>query len=392
MTLVDRSEDLKRLLEEGYDVEVRHGYLLLHHVPYVTSTGEVARCILLSELTTNGEQTVAPGRHEVWVVGEIPHDHQGKKLPIVIEEGQLTPHGKDLVASCRMSGKPGNQKPTDYYEKMSNYVRILGQYARAIEHGVTHTDFPPRETVPEESVFTYHDAASSRSGLSAVTEKLSHGTVAIVGLGGTGSYILDLVAKTPVEEIHLFDDDEFLAHNAFRAPGAAPLSEVRETPKKVDYFARVYSEFRRAIVPHPVRVDESNLGELHSMSFVFVAMDTGPTKKLILDELRSREIPFVDCGVGVTRVDSSLRGTVRTTTGLPGRYDHIDERVSYQDVADDEYNLNMQTADLNMLNAVMAVLKWKKHQGYYIDSRDELNSTYAVASNSLHNGNYPDAD
>ena len=36
MTLVDRSEDLRRLVEEGFDVEVRDGNLLVHHVPYVT--------------------------------------------------------------------------------------------------------------------------------------------------------------------------------------------------------------------------------------------------------------------------------------------------------------------------------------------------------------------
>jgi hypothetical protein len=37
------------------------------------------------------------------------------------------------------------------------------------------------------------------------------------GLGGTGSYILDLVSKTPVNEILLFDSDDFLQHNAFRS-------------------------------------------------------------------------------------------------------------------------------------------------------------------------------
>ena len=65
--------------------------------------------------------------------------------------------------------------------------------------------------------------------------------VAIVGLGGTGSYVLDFVAKTPVQEIHLFDGDEFLTHNAFRAPGAASLEALRRKPKKVDYLAAIYS-------------------------------------------------------------------------------------------------------------------------------------------------------
>lgn len=62
MTLVDRSPDLAKLVEDGYDVEIRDGNLLIHHVPYVNADGHVAYCILVSELTTNGEQTVAPGR------------------------------------------------------------------------------------------------------------------------------------------------------------------------------------------------------------------------------------------------------------------------------------------------------------------------------------------
>ena len=54
----------------------------------------------------------------------------------------------------------------------------------------------------------------------AVTRKLSLKNVAIVGLGGTGSYVLDLVAKTPVRQIHLDDGDMFLQHNAFGSPSA----------------------------------------------------------------------------------------------------------------------------------------------------------------------------
>jgi len=56
-----------------------------------------------------------------------------------------------------------------------------------------------------------------------ITRRLELEKVAIIGLGGTGSYILDLVAKTPVKEIHLFDADALLNHNAFRHP-ARPRS------------------------------------------------------------------------------------------------------------------------------------------------------------------------
>ena len=74
--------------------------------------------------------------------------------------------------------------------------------------------------------------------------------VAIVGVGGTGSYVLDLVAKTPVREIHLFDGDDFLQHNAFRAPGAPSLEQLVAKPKKASYFKAIYDKMRTGIFVH----------------------------------------------------------------------------------------------------------------------------------------------
>jgi ThiF family len=385
MTLVARSSDLTRLVEEGYDIEVRDGNLLVHHVPYVDESGRVARCILVSDLSTNGERTIEPGRHEMWVVGGLPHDHEGKVVSIVHDRN---PHdfGTGLVATCAMSGKPGGQMPRDYHHKISNYVDILGRYARAIDPSATHKDYPPRESSPEESVFRYHDAASSRSGLSAVTGKLKLGAVAIVGLGGTGSYILDLVAKTPVNEVHLFDNDVLYAHNAFRAPGAVSLDEVRESPLKVEHFAAKYDAFRRNIVPHSVRITDANVEELRGMDFVFLALDAGPAKRTIVEHLVSWGVAFVDCGMGVQRLGNSLRGTIRVTAGTQDHHEHLDRRISYADVNANEYDWNIQTADLNMFNAAMAVLKWKKLFGYYADQRREFNSAFNIARNQMNSG------
>src|SRR3546814_2008085 len=95
--------------------------------------------------------------------------------------------------------------------------------------------------------------------------------VAIVGLGGTGAYVLDQVAKTAVARIDLFDDDYYLQHNAFRAPGAASLEDLRERPTKVHHFARVYSRMHRHIVPHAVRSDE-HTSELQSLMRISYAV------------------------------------------------------------------------------------------------------------------------
>ena len=285
-----------------------------------------------------------------------------------------------------MSGKPNGEHPADYHIKISNYVRILGDYARAIDPEATHTNFPVRESTADESVFRYHDAATSRSGISAITSKLKISKLAIVGLGGTGAYVLDLVAKTPVQEIHLYDNDTFLAHNAFRIPGAASFDEVTIKPLKVDYLFGKYDVMRRNIVAHPHNITKENIEELRDMAFVFIAADGGPDTKTMVETLQSWGIPFVECGMGVPRQETSLRGTLRVTTGADGHYDHIPSRVPFTDQEEDEYDWNIQTADLNMMNAAMAVIKWKKLFGYYVDDKHEFNATYTVSRNQMISG------
>ena len=83
-----------------------------------------------------------------------------------------------------------------------------------------------------------------------MSEKLRGHKIGIIGTGGTGSYVLDFVAKTPVDEIHLYDKDDFLQHNAFRTPGAAALDLLREKPKKVKYLQQTYSSMHKGIVAH----------------------------------------------------------------------------------------------------------------------------------------------
>lgn len=388
-TLVGLSPDLRRLVDESYDIEIRRENLLVHHVPFVNEGGSVQYGILVSELSTNGEQTIQPGRHEMWLVGGIPYDHRGQKVSVVNSE-VATDFGEGLVAACSMSAKVHNQSPANYYEKVVNYVSILSRYARGVEPTSTHANFPARESSIEESVFRYHDSFTSRAGLSAVTAKLRIGKVAIVGLGGTGSYILDLVAKTSVDEIHLFDHDAFYAHNAFRAPGAASLDELRVEPCKVNYLANKYDVMRRNIFPYPVMLSAENVSELNGMDFVFLALDAGPQKKTIVDALVAANVPFVDASMGMQRKENTLRGQIQVTTGKSGHYGHIGRRISFADVNANEYDWNIQTADLNMMNAAMAVIKWKKFLGYYADERQELNSSYTVASNLLINGETPE--
>jgi hypothetical protein len=192
-----------------------------------------------------------------------------------------------------------------------------------------------------------------------------------------------LVAKTAVKEIHLFDGDRFLQHNAFRAPGAPSIEELRSAGTKARYWAGRYAPMRNGIVPHEYHVDDSNVAELQQMDFVFITIDSGDAKRLIVENLEAFNIPFIDTGMGVELVETSLRGVLRVTTSTSHKRDHFRARVSFAETANDDYERNIQIADLNALNAALAVIKWKKLSGFYFDHLNEHHTTYAVTSNNL---------
>ena len=197
--------------------------------------------------------------------------------------------------------------------------------------------------------------------------------------------MLDFVAKTPVAEIHLFDRDVFLNHNAFRCPGAPSLDELGQKQTKVDYLARIYSRMRKKIIPHNYFIDELTIEQLKEMSFVFICTDKGTGKRLIVERLQEWSIPFIDVGMGIQLgEDNTLGGIVTVTTSTANKRDHVSSRTAFSDgEAVNEYSNNVQISELNALNAALAVIKWKKLCRYFDDVTKEHYSAYTIRSNLL---------
>ncbi|MDQ1734127.1 MAG: hypothetical protein QOH56_378 [Pseudonocardiales bacterium] len=388
--LIARSLDLLQLQEEGYDLHIESdNVLLVRGIPYVNANQQVLRGTLVTALELAGDVTVQPASHELYFAGEAPCTRDGAPLHTVIAGGAA--NVGVVPVNFMFSKKPleDGHRYRDYHHKMTTYVALLSVHAEQLEPDVTARTFPviPPDD-PEESVFEYADTASVRAGTSEVTEKLKTGPVAIVGLGGTGAYVLDLVAKTPVSEIHLFDGDRFVQHNAFRSPGAPSRDKLATVPQKVDYFADLYRPMRRYIVPHDTYVTEDNVESLRGMSFVFLTVDKGSVRKMLVSKLEEFDLPFIDVGIGVEEVDGALTGQVRTTTSTPQHREHVHEyrRIPFGDPAEkNDYKHNVQIADLNALNATLAVIKWKKLAGFYADMEREHYSVYAVSGNTLLN-------
>jgi hypothetical protein len=62
------------------------------------------------------------------------------------------------------------------------------------------------------------------------------------------------------------------------------------------------------------------------------------------------------------------------------------------DDSDTMYRQNIQVADMNAINAMLAVIKWKQHLGFYGDDFKPYNLSFAVNLSSLHRGPHPHTD
>jgi hypothetical protein len=383
---IARNADLTRLEEEGYALGVDiEGYLLVKNVPYVTRQQEVKRGTIIGMLVTSGDDIVRFSDHTVYFAGDIPCDHGGTPLTQIVIDSTVQQLGTRITVNHRFSSKPGPNGYPSMYAQIKQYATILESHAQRLQPEITAKTGPIASAENEEAgPFVYMDTASARAGIVMVTAKLRQQRVAIVGVGGTGSYVLDLLAKTPAAEIHLFDDDDFLTHNAFRGPGAATIDQLRGLPLKVQYWQEHYSFMHTGIVAHPYRVNADNISELASFDFVFLCMDSGPDKLAIVNALEGTVVSFIDAGIGVQEVGGALRGTVRATTSTPQKRDHIHQRISFATPREDnDYDKNIQVADLNALNATLAVIKWKKLCGFYHDFEKEHDTTYTINSHLL---------
>jgi hypothetical protein len=381
------SPDLKRLQDEGYEIEVKGGYLIAHHIPYVNRNRQVLYGKLIVQLTMNGDVAKYQrncSKHVINFMGEYPCSKDGAEISAIKHCNPNTPLFDGIVMNWSFSNKPINDY-NDYYEQVTRYIEIISAPAISIDNTATAKTFKIIES-EDNDVFQYVDTNSSRANIYHINSKFRNHKIAIIGLGGTGSYILDLVAKTPIAEIHLYDGDTFLQHNAFRSPGAPSKQILKLQKKKVEYFTELYSNMHKGIKPHAENVTEENINQLSQMSFVFVCIDDDNARNIIVWQLMKMGISLIDVGMGVHTVDDMIIGTVRTTTVTPNKHDHILTRIpTIVDDVENEYSTNIQIADLNMLNANLAVIKWKKMCRFYQDVSKEYHSTYSTNDSNLVN-------
>lgn len=364
--LVNHNGDFQRLLQKGYAIALDSNCLVVRDIPYLDEKGELCLGAIVCKLVFTDNEHAIQEDHQIYFAGSHPYGLDGKLIPNLAGGPHSMPLASaDVVVQRSMSNKPPGGYP-DHFAKIESYVTILSGPAME-RHGATPLTFRSVETEAEASVFKFKDTLTSRAEISDLAKLFKNEVVAIIGLGGTGSYVLDFLAKTPVARILGFDNDLYHVHNAFRSPGTLDESEL-DRPKTEVYQGR-YENFREGLALVGKSVDLSCEDDLTDVTFAFVCVDKGSSRREIFDLLMKLEIPFIDVGMGLNRKQTAINGMLRTTYYEPGNAQAMRDRslADLSDDPDDEYRVNVQISELNALNACLAVIRYKQLMGFYLD-------------------------
>lgn len=390
MELLPPSEDssIQRLLDEGYALYRRGPYLVMP-VPYLDAAGEPHTGLLVDtiNLDADGQARTLPMNHQMYFIGEQPHDHEGRIL-FGGNGGSVTPLFDGKSSSFYWSWKPlgDDGAKRDYvslHEKFTEYAYYIA--------GPAEAKFPAFKTTPFEDIgnadadcpFPFDDMNSARANLSELDRLLADDTIAIIGAGGTGSYIFDLISKTRVKAIRLCDFDTFEIHNAFRIPGATHREELGQP--KVWVIKERYAGWHKGVVALEEQIDGSSTSLLEGVTFAFLAVDKIAARREVAKLLLARGIPVAIVGMGLHHGNPGLTGMVDTTLLDAASSDSAITEVIGDHLIDipDEYQKNIQTVELNALNAAMAVFIYKKYRGYYAGGHSTYQATFTISTMQL---------
>ena len=270
-------------------------------------------------------------------------------------------------------GVPGRPEPDETaHDLLHRYAKhIIGGVAAAGHSEIVSHALPDPFLIP--------NTFEARAGIAPVQDHIRGDKIAIIGLGGTGSFLLDLIAKTPLSEIHLFDSDCVDWHTLMRAPGVPTAKEIEQVRAgsllKVDYYRSKYPAFREGIHSHPVRLENPELlmefVAEHAIDFVFICIDQltegdSARQDVVYKAVSAAGVPFIDSGVSITIDDCSVRGAV-TTTAYEAGSDIWDSAVPNARLHGDALGYrNVQLPEVNAAAALFAVMEWRRRTGQYV--------------------------
>lgn len=392
--LANHNDDIRRLVEKGYAVAVdSSGYLIVRDIPYLDANKALQFGAFVTKLEYTTPEKVKQQNHQVFFTGSSPHNIDGTPIKLIGDNPAsltLSASSSDIVVTRQFSNKlvVNGQKVDypDFFAKIENYRTIISGPAMALYPEKAKVFTYRKIETDNDSVFKIADTLTGRAEIMDLSQKFKDEVVVVIGLGGTGAYLLDFLVKTAVKEIRGFDGDYFHIHNQFRSPGRFDGTEGAEFERpKADVYQARYENFRHGLKLTHKYIDSTCAEDLKGATFAFVAVDKGSSRKEIFKLLIALKIPFIDVGMGLDRKQGPLSGQLRATYYSPedaqARMDQ--EFAMLVDHPDGEYRLNIQIPELNAMNAVLAINQYKKIKGFYFDSSTDFHFVFRVSDTKI---------
>ncbi len=364
--------------QEGFQVTERSDRIILEKVPCLLEHQKISYCIIEKSFDPANEAPtgIEGDVHAVRITfspGTNPCVYQANGHPIgnlISSAPQDNPPWVNI--SIRRGGPASPEKDETVWS-------LLHRYAKQIIGAVRKHEQQNIGVFPRRNVFRIPNTFEGRTGIGPMQERIKNQNVALIGLGGTGSYVLDLLVKTPIATIHLCDDDAMDWHNFMRAPGTPTQGEIDaqhiSPQKKVEYYYNKYASLRNGVCPHILRVGDNTefttfLSE-HTIDFAFVNIDQrqeGDVSRQdeVYDVLSEAGIPFVDSGISLTLEQDQIQGAVTTSSYKAGSLDWQQTLPNSKMTGNHPGYRNIQLPEVNALAAALAVMEWRRLTEQYV--------------------------
>ena len=361
--------------QAGFTVKVESDVVSAVGVPCLLAGGVIGTCTI--EKSCNPENGKPNDRiggavHAVRITTDVECDGR-------VYHADGNPIGNFISGEetwSNISIKKGSQENP---EEDASAIDLVHRYAKQIVGALSVAGCSETAFLTKQNPFKIPNTFEARAAIGPVQDRIREQRIGIIGLGGTGAYVLDLISKTPVVDIHLVDADRVDWHNFMRAPGAPDREEIesarKERPLKVDYYLTKYSSLRDGIHAHPFLLDDlSKWNEFLSkypLDYAFVCIDQRkdsdlPRQDVVYSALSEAGIPFIDSGVSITLEEFAVRGAVTTSAYAAGSMEWKDAVPNVRVEGVMPGYRNVQLPEVNALAASLAVMEWRRRTGQYI--------------------------
>ena len=359
----------------GFAVKVESDVISAVGVPCLLAGGVVGTCTIEKSYNPENEKLndrIGGAVHAVRITTDVEYDGR-------VYHADGNPIGNHISGDenwSNISIKKGSQESPEEDTSASDLVH---RYAKQIVGALSEAGYSETAFLTMQNPFKIPNTFEARAAIGPVQDRIREQRIGIIGLGGTGAYVLDLISKTPVVDIHLVDADHVDWHNFMRAPGAPTREEIKAAhkarPLKVDYYFSKYSSFRDGINAHPVLLDDlTKLTEFLSknpVDFAFVCIDQrkdsdSPRQDVVYSALSEAGIPFIDSGVSITLEGIAVRGAVTTSAYAAGSMEWKDAIPNVRVEGDMPGYRNVQLPEVNALAASLAVMEWRRRTEQYV--------------------------